>query len=107
LLSGATTELAYRFRLYGALADILDPQETFRRLQNIYDARSKLVHGGSITREKLVAAQADAASLARTVIRKAVEHGWPDGQSLDAKAVGVRRQMSTPDETSESLLPHA
>jgi Apea-like HEPN len=100
LLSGTTTELAYRFRLYGALflADTFDPQETFKRLKNIYEIRSKLVHGGSIKRENLVAAQTDVVPLARAVIRKSVELGWPDGTSLDMQAVGVRKRMNLPDE---------
>lgn len=94
LLCGITTELAYRFRLYGALflADSLDAQETFKRLKNIYEVRSKLVHGGSIKRENLMAAQVDVVPLARAVIRKAVEFGWPDGASLDAQAVFAKRQ---------------
>jgi Apea-like HEPN len=104
LLSGATTELAYRFRLYGALflADTLDSKETFKRLQNIYEVRSRLVHGGSITREQLATAQTDIVPLARAVIRKAVEHGWPNSLSLDVQALGARRQISASVEDSES-----
>ena len=43
-------ELAFKFRLYGALffRKVRFPSATFEELKSIYDARSKLVHGGAL-----------------------------------------------------------
>lgn len=89
LLGGATTELAYRFSLYGALflQEERNSDETFAKLKNIYDVRSKLVHGSRISREARTAAEQDARELTRAVIKTAVERGWPDSKKLDALAV--------------------
>jgi len=89
LLGGASTELAYRFSLYGALflREERDSDETFAKLKNVYDVRSKLVHGSRIKREARIAAEQNARELARAVIRKAVDQSWPDSSKLDALAV--------------------
>lgn len=89
LLSGATSELSYRFSLYGALflRNDFKPVETFKRFKDIYTARSKLVHGGTLRREIRIKAERDAPELAKAVIRKAVISGWPDSRHLDLVAV--------------------
>jgi hypothetical protein len=89
LLGGATTELAYRFSLYGALflQDDRDTDEAFAKLKNIYDVRSKLVHGSRIRREARTAAEQDARELTRAVVKKSVEQGWPDAKKLDGFAL--------------------
>lgn len=93
LLGGATTELAYRFSLYGALflQEERDTNETFDKLKNVYDVRSKLVHGSRIKREARTAAEQDARELARAVIKRAIERGWPDSRTLDALATAQQR----------------
>lgn len=85
LLSGITSELSYRFSLYGALflRDSRDPRRTFDQLHNIYSVRSKLVHGSRVNATHRQAAEADAAELALAVVRKSVESGWPDAEVLN------------------------
>lgn len=89
LLQNSTTELSYRFGLYGALflREELDPQETFKRLRNIYTVRSKIVHGGTISPQMRNNANRDAAELACAVTRKAIETRWPDSKTLDTIAL--------------------
>jgi Apea-like HEPN len=84
-----TTELSYKFSLYGALflREKLDTRETFKRLRNIYTVRSKLVHGGTISPEMRRDAERDAEELAVAVTRKAVESGWPNPAVLDILAL--------------------
>lgn len=93
LLGGATTELAYRFSLYGSLflQDERNADETFGKLRNIYDVRSKLVHGSRIKREARAAAEQDARELACAVIKRSVEQDWPDSKRLDALALAQDR----------------
>ena len=89
LLGGATSELAYRFSLYGALflQQERDPNETFEKLRNIYSVRSKLVHGTRVKPESRRTAEIDAGELAKAITRKAVEDGWPHGDALDELAL--------------------
>jgi hypothetical protein len=89
LLSGIDTELAYRFRLYGALflMDQRDPKETFQKLANIYKVRSTLVHGSPVQSEDRQVAQQDASELARAVVKKAIVRGWPNTRTLDSVAL--------------------
>jgi hypothetical protein len=91
LLGGATTELSYRFSLYGALflKEERDVHETFEKLKNIYSVRSKLVHGTSVASEARRRAEGDAADLAKAVAKKAVLEDWPNRQALDARALGA------------------
>ena len=72
LLSGIRDELAYRFCLYGSLflGGERDPHESFEKLKNIYDVRSKVVHGSPIKEKERTAANIAAADLACAVIRK-------------------------------------
>jgi hypothetical protein len=95
LLQKPTTELAYKFSLYGALflREELDPKETFERLRKIYTVRSKLVHGSSIPRQMRSDANRDAAELAIAVTRKSIELGWPNPTILDAVALGATSDM--------------
>lgn len=89
LLQGFNDELKYRFALYGSLflADSTDPQKTFAKLKNMYDVRSKLVHGSSVPPTKRQQALEDAPELAKAIILKAIEHGWPEQKALDALAL--------------------
>jgi hypothetical protein len=89
LLQGATSELAYRFALYGArfLSPERDPQVVHEQLKNIYRLRSQIVHGGRVKADRQ-AALVDAQDLTRAVLRRALDRGWPDSQALDKQAVG-------------------
>jgi hypothetical protein len=90
LLPGIKSELRYRFSLYGALflGEEHDPEITFAQLKEIYDIRSTIAHGGAERPGKEAQAAANAATLARAVVRKAVLKGWPVPSELDAKALG-------------------
>lgn len=47
------------------------------------------MHGGRVKLADLGLATNDAAELAKAVIRKAVESGWPDPVTLNAAALGA------------------
>ncbi len=89
LRGGVKDELAYRFSLYGALflRDELEPAKTFKRLRRVYKVRSNLVHGTPVPRETRRSAEADAADLAKAVVRKAIVDGWPAKAELDEVAL--------------------
>jgi hypothetical protein len=89
LLGGTKDELAYKFRLYGALflKDQLEPQQTFMRLKKIYEVRSNLVHGGRVTFPELNMVTSDAAELTKAILRTAVQSGWPDPSVLNTVAL--------------------
>lgn len=89
LLEDTQVELAYKFALYGALflRAELPPAETFRRLRDVYSIRSRLVHGGSVKPEWRQQAERDAADIARAVMLKAIEEGWPNSQQLNGVAL--------------------
>jgi hypothetical protein len=87
LLSGVPTELSYRFCLYGSLflRDERDPTSTFDQLKQIYNVRSKLVHGSRIKPAERHAAEKTAEDLAKAVSarqsdtagpRRACSTGW-------------------------------
>ena len=90
LLGGTTTELAYKFRLYGALY-ISDgtPQAAFDEFKEVYTVRSNLVHGTPVTRERHHAADLLARRLTIAVLKKAIEMGWPEPSTLDRLALAV------------------
>lgn len=89
LLSGIRNELSYRFSLYGALflQDELDPRETFKRLKNIYQVRSSLVHGSKVVELDRKLAESDAADLTKQILLKSIEMGWPNGKDLNERAL--------------------
>ena len=89
LLERTRTELAYRFRLYGALflAGERGPEETAEQLKEVYEVRSRLVHGAPVSVPRLRAADATARTLATAVARKAIETGWPAREALDQLAL--------------------
>jgi hypothetical protein len=90
LLGGAQSELRYRFGLYGALflRRERDPSATVKDLRDVYDIRSKLVHGTPISAEKRHAGEELARDLPTAVIRAAIETGWPQATDLDRAAIG-------------------
>jgi hypothetical protein len=96
LLAGTTIELSYKFSLYGALflRNDFAPRETFERLKNIYEVRSKLVHGGRLKHEANFRANQDAPELAKAVTLKAIESGWPDSKLLDSLALELGQKTA-------------
>lgn len=89
LLGDTNAELAYRFRLYGALylRTERDPADTWAQLKDIYSVRSNLVHGSPVTSAKRRAAEVLAKDLATAVIKRAIEAGWPKTRELDLMAI--------------------
>lgn len=89
LLSGIRNELSYRFSLYGALflQDELDPRETFKRLKNIYEVRSSLVHGSQVVEPDRKLAESDAADLTKRILLRSIEMGWPNWKDLNERAL--------------------
>ena len=89
LLPGINMEVSYRFRLYGALflREERDPQEVFTNLRDIYDVRSKMVHGEPVTSERRIRASQYANDLARAMVLRGILHGWPDPKQLDRDAL--------------------
>jgi hypothetical protein len=89
LLGGADRDLAYRFRLHGAifLRNDRAPEATLKDLKTIYDTRSKLVHGSEV--RNLGASQELARELTIAVIKRSISSGWPDSKTLDTLAVNT------------------
>ena len=85
-------DLSYRFRIHGAhylAIDISDRNEIFQQLRNIYDTRSRLVHGAKYPSEAETIATCDAAyNLARCGLLRAVYHGFPTPQMLQQMVLG-------------------
>jgi hypothetical protein len=99
LLGKSTTELSYKFSLYGALflSEERDPEETFEALRLVYKLRSDLVHGGRIRVEDLNIATQKAGEIAKAVVRRAIKTGWPKQAELDelALARGFKKRTQT------------
>jgi Apea-like HEPN len=97
LLQEQGSELALRFRLYGAyfLAphDAVTRQEVFQQFHEIYRLRSEIVHGGARSPiQALTSVRAQARALAAQVLTKGIDHGWPTPESLmDALIKGGSR----------------
>jgi len=91
LLGGEKNELAYKFRLRGALylRPEREPAATFDQLKQVYNVRSDLVHGTGVSATKLHDTSATARDLALAVTKKAVETGWPEGALLDRAALAA------------------
>lgn len=81
------------FSLFGARylgSDPAERNELFAKLANIYDSRSKSVHGAGLpTRERVEVTVRDARELTFRVLTKALESGWPSpGHLKDAVVEG-------------------
>ena len=89
LLKDTRTELAYRFCLYGALvlAPEHEPEATAGQLKEVYELRSRLVHGTPVPAARLHAAETTARTLATAVVRNAVENDWPTREAMDQLAL--------------------
>jgi hypothetical protein len=89
LLQGIKDELRYRFALYGALflRAERDPLGTMEDLKKVYDVRSSLVHGSRVNATERNEAEGLARELAKRVLKRAVDHGWPDHSELNRVAL--------------------
>jgi hypothetical protein len=67
----------------------------FDQLRNIYDVRSKLVHGSPIKAEKRAQAINDIPGIAKAVILRAIETDWPNPKRLDRDALGFALRADT------------
>ena len=102
-------DLSYRFRIHGAhylAADVPDRNEVFKQLRNIYDTRSRLVHGAKYPSEAETIATRDAAyDLARRGLRKAVYEGFPTAEVFQQMALGSTCMITSRFATTRSEPP--
>lgn len=81
-------DLSYRFRVHGAMfiAEATDQRrEVFRQLRNLYEMRSRLVHGGKYPNfAEITDARSTACELAARGLRRAVHDGFPDAGKFNA-----------------------
>jgi len=54
-----------------------------------YEVRSRLVHGSRVNAVHRRTAEINAADLVRAIVRKSIEVGWPDRETLDQQAMGT------------------
>jgi hypothetical protein len=98
-------EMSFRFRLHGAhfIADSsMERPVLYRRLEQLYSIRSRLVHGGKLPApEEVQAAAKSAHSLAARGLLKAITQGFPDGAYFKravlwraARSVGRARRLN-------------
>jgi len=84
--------LSYRFRVHGAhyLADsAAERRDVFRRLRDIYNTRSGLVHGGHYPSPAEIAAARDSArDLAARGLLRAVSEGFPSAADFNEMLLG-------------------
>ncbi|MBV9856099.1 MAG: hypothetical protein JOY82_16530 [Streptosporangiaceae bacterium] len=85
-------ELAYRFRLHGThyiSSSLHERRETWKRLRDLYDVRSRLVHGSEYPSAAEIAEKVEAArNLAQTALLKAVRSHFPRVEELTAMVLG-------------------
>ena len=91
------TEMGYRFRMHGAHFIASNPLERpalHCQLRDLYDIRSRLVHGGGRhpTHADLVEAARKARGLAARGLLKAVSEGFPNAEYFRRALLGVARQ---------------
>jgi hypothetical protein len=81
-------DLSYRFRIHGAMfiAEATDQRrEVVRQLRDLYEMRSRLVHGGKYPNSaEITDARSTACELAARGLRRAVHDGFPDAGKFNA-----------------------
>ncbi len=83
---GSTSEVTYRLSLRAAKALRATTEERielFKRIKKLYGTRSKVVHGGSVTKDRLTTDAAEALGLLRAAIIAWLNDGGYDGEQLD------------------------
>ncbi|OQW31289.1 MAG: hypothetical protein A4E19_20175 [Nitrospira sp. SG-bin1] len=90
---GKEGEYRFKFGLYGAwylATDQTEREILFKKLQEIYDMRSIIVHGSVPESEPSIREKAaNARELAAKFLIKALEQGWPSHETLKQLALGV------------------
>lgn len=85
-------EYRFKFGLYGAWylgADPGERAELFKDLVDIYDIRSKIVHGSTPEPGAILAAKAKVArDLTARLLIKGLEQEWPSHERLKSLALG-------------------
>lgn len=91
-------ELAYRFRLHGAhyiATSKSERREVWKQLRDLYDTRSRLVHGAEYpTTEEVATKVATARNLAEQALLKAVRSHFPRVEEFNAMILGETSQRS-------------
>ncbi|MCH8041734.1 MAG: hypothetical protein IH977_15530 [Nitrospinae bacterium] len=91
---GGEGEYRFKFALYGAWYLAVDPDERpafFKDLQDIYDTRSRIVHGSTPEPKASINEKATRArGLAARLLVKALEEGWPSHEALKTMALGLK-----------------
>lgn len=91
-------ELRFRFSLFGA--NLLDGQlderqENYKRLQELYDLRSQVVHGNKPpSKEDTVAGARRARELSARMLLVALERGWPTQVEMIRAALSTEAQIA-------------
>jgi len=82
------SDLSYRFRIHGAMfiaESVGLRREVFRQLRDLYEMRSRLVHGGRYpVAADIREARSIACDLAAHGLRRAVREGFPDANKFNA-----------------------
>ncbi|MGH3607200.1 MAG: hypothetical protein ACRDRD_03820, partial [Pseudonocardiaceae bacterium] len=86
-------DLSYRFRMHGARYlgnDATDRHGMFKRLRDVYDMRSLLVHGGKYpVGDEIREARESARELARIGLLRAVHEGFPTVDMFKQMVLGT------------------
>lgn len=84
-LQGVRDELRFRFALHGAwfLGSAREERvRLFDELQDLYDARSRIVHGTALPPHQIEAIAALGRRLSSTTLLRALRNGWPSSEFL-------------------------
>ncbi|MFC9029185.1 hypothetical protein [Streptomyces arboris] len=88
------SDLSYRFKVHGAyyLASSVDERhEIYKRMGDLYNLRSVLVHGGKYPEAVMIStAQGDAEGFARKALNRALRQGFPQAQTFIDMVLGER-----------------
>ena len=87
------SSIAYKFRLHGSLflSDVPGEREAiWTRLSDLYDLRSRLVHGARYpSGDEIENGCRDARTLSRDTLRRCIERGFPDAREFRRLAIGA------------------
>lgn len=86
--------MSYRFKVHGAhylASTVEERQDVYKRMGNLYNLRSILVHGGKYPEaEKITAGKRDAETFARKALNRALREGFPKSQTFIDMVLGER-----------------
>lgn len=84
--AGAMSEITYRLSVRAAKvlrATTEERVDLFQRIKRLYGTRSKVVHGGQVSRQRLADDAAESKELLRSAILDWLDSGGYDGDALD------------------------